>query len=186
MLKRNFSSIEIGIQRLADEIFEATRANSHVWLMGNGGSASTVEHFETDLLYVRTLAQEGAFYPSAMAITTNSSLLTAVSNDVSFSDVFATILKRRCRSGDLVVLFSVSGNSPNLLRAAEIAKLTGAKVFGVLGFDGGLLKLLCDEVILVSHAKGDYGPVEDIHLTICHAVAERLKARLAFANEHVN
>lgn len=108
-------------------------------------------------------------------LTSSVTSITAASNDVSFVSAFNILLSRRGKSGDLVLVVSASGNSENLIEAVEFAKSIQMKTFALLGFDGGNLKLMCDEYVLVESPIGEYGPVEDLHLAFCHAVTEQVK-----------
>lgn len=148
-----------------------------IWLLGNGGSASTVEHFETDLAFLR-IKNTKATLPYVSAITSNSALVTAAANDISYDEVFKTILMRRVKTGDVLICVSASGNSENLIRAVEFAKQVGIFTFSLLGFDGGALKNLSDEVIHIVSPIGEYGIVEDVHLSIFHAVSAEISKKI--------
>jgi len=176
VFKQNQSVVEIGVQELAAAILEMRDLDKHVWIIGNGGSASTAEHFETDLSFVKLEAV--AMLPNVAAITANSALVTAVSNDVSYSKLFETILVRKVRSGDLLICISASGNSYNIINAISIAKSRGVRTFSLLGFDGGEASFESDQSIIVNTNQGEYGIVEDIHLSICHAVSTLIREKL--------
>lgn len=144
--------------------------------MGNGGSASTAEHFETDLSYVRMSHFRKII--QAKAITSNSSLITAIANDIGFENVFSHQLKRNASAGDVCFLISASGNSENLLNVAEFAKENKLIAVGLLGFDGGKLSTRLTEAVIIKTKLGEFGTVEDAHLQICHYIALELKKRL--------
>lgn len=158
------------------EIMNCVNQGSLIWIMGNGGSASTAEHFETDLLFLR----KDRNFPKvrAFSLTTNSSVISAIANDINFESVFSRQLERKAVEGDICIIISASGNSPNLIRAARFAKEKGIKTIGLLGFDGGLLNDLVDYRIIVKTDIGKYGPVEDLHLSICHAIAAKIGGEL--------
>jgi D-sedoheptulose 7-phosphate isomerase len=101
--------------------------------------------------------------------------MTAIGNDLSFDETFSRQLENVTGRGDLVLLISGSGNSPNLLRAAKTARAKGAKVVSLLGFDGGKLKALSDEFLLVP--SDQYGVVEDLHMAIAHVLTFYLKQK---------
>jgi len=146
-------------------------ANQHsIWIVGNGGSASTAEHFETDLSFIR----KGNSFPKTRvsALTANSSLISAIANDIGYENVFSHQLFRRAEPGDLLIIISASGNSENLIKAASATKEIGLHTLGLLGFDGGKLSQILDTSIIVRTGIGKYGPVEDLHLAICHALSE--------------
>jgi D-sedoheptulose 7-phosphate isomerase len=182
LTENNKDCLIVGIELLTNLIIEATAKQSQIWLLGNGGSASTIEHFETDMLFIRKGKSLQQVSPRVFSLTTTSAVMTAIGNDVGFDDIFAVVLDRKCQKGDLVIAFSASGNSKNLIAAVKKAKQVGARTFSVLGFDGGLLKNLCDDSLLVISPIGEYGPVEDIHLSVCHAVSEKLRVRLENGN----
>jgi D-sedoheptulose 7-phosphate isomerase len=146
-----------------------------IWIMGNGGSASTAEHFETDLNFIK---YEEKIRIGAQSLTSNSSLITAIGNDIGFEEVFRHQLMRKSKKNDLVILISASGNSQNLINAAMFAKENDLETIALLGFDGGKLLDLVDHHILIKSEIGMYGPVEDIHLAICHAIASELLDKL--------
>lgn len=162
------------LERLATRIDETVSSGGHVFYIGNGGSASTATHYVNDLVmaYARTNR-----VVRAVSLTDNPSLVTGISNDYSFDEVFAYQLRALSRPGDLVVAISASGNSPNLIRAFEFAHDAGLATAAVVGFDGGKLKDMADVVVHAPTEMGDYGPAEDVHLMINHAVAGLIRAR---------
>ena len=148
--------------------------------MGNGGSASTAEHFETDLSYIKK--ESGFAKIKAFAITSNSSLITAIANDIGFDKVFSHQLNRKAAKGDICFIISASGNSENLICAINAAKALGLETLAILGFDGGKIMDLADHAILIRSEIGQYGPVEDLHLAICHALAAKILKLLELKN----
>ena len=162
--------------QILDLMVHKIRNNSNIWIIGNGGSASTAEHFETDLSYIR----ETKSLPSvkAFALTSNSAVITAISNDIGYEWIFTHQLKRKANENDLVFIISASGNSENLLNAVEFAKLKKLQTIGLLGFDGGKLIKMVDFSYLVHSKIGLYGQVEDVHLAVCHFLAEQIKDKL--------
>jgi D-sedoheptulose 7-phosphate isomerase len=176
VIQQNANAIAVGIKILSNEIFEAIKRGNNVWIIGNGGSASTAEHFETDLAFVRH--NNLSIYPTVTALTANSSLVTATSNDISYEDLFGVIVARRGKSDDILLTISASGNSPNILNALLRGKSQRLRTFSLLGFDGGQASKISDKSIVVLTQSGEYGIVEDIHLSICHAVSMELLKRL--------
>ena len=176
VLKSNRDSITHGIDVLSGRILEVSGRRSNVWIIGNGGSASTAEHLETDLSFIRYNIDSKA--PIVNSLTANSALLTAISNDIDYASVFSTILKKKSSQGDLLISISASGNSENILQAIVFARKHGLTTFSLLGFDGGQAKDLSDDSIVVMTEKGEYGIVEDLHLMICHAVSETILKRV--------
>lgn len=176
VLESNKNEIARGIKTLTELIIETSRRNKNTWLIGNGGSASTVEHFETDLTFIR---QENLVqYPVVSSLTANSALITAASNDLAFENVFKVLLQRKGKPGDLLLLFSASGNSRNILTAIEGARQIGIQTFSILGFNGGQAESSSDQSLVVKTHLGEFGIVEDIHLSICHAVSSELHTSL--------
>lgn len=161
------------IARVAKIIEAAQASGRFVWVCGNGGSASTAAHVGCDL--GKTAARGGAKALKAISLSDNTAFLTAIGNDLSFDETFSRQLENVVAKNDVVVLISGSGNSLNLLRAAEVSRARGAKVVGFLGFDGGKLKALCDEQILI--ASDQYGVIEDMHMSLAHILTFYLKQK---------
>jgi D-sedoheptulose 7-phosphate isomerase len=166
----DFNSAVVGI-------LECIVNQNSIWIMGNGGSASTAEHFETDLSFIRKGYSFAKIKVSAL--TANSSLVSAIANDIGYENIFSHQLFRRAEPGDLCILISASGNSENLIKAADAANHIGLHTLGLLGFDGGKLSKMLDTSIIVRSEIGKYGPVEDMHLAICHALSEIVGLKLA-------
>ena len=114
----------------------------------------------------------------AFSLTDNVALMTAIANDNGYHNLFVNQLRIYYRSGDLLIAISASGNSPNIIAAAEWVKQRSGKVLGLLGFDGGRLKDMCDVAIHVETPKGEFGPVEDIHLIMDHLIANWLQYKM--------
>ena len=163
---------KLDLAPIVSRILEHINQNTSIWIIGNGGSASTAEHFETDLHFIRS--KSITKFPKVAALTSNSSLISAISNDIGYENVFSIQLMRKAQKGDLCILISASGNSENLINAVQAAKTLGVYTIGILGFDGGRLSNLVDLPLLVKTKKGMYGPVEDIHLSICHEISARI------------
>ena len=161
------------VGRVADILMRARSARSTVFLAGNGGSAATASHWAVDL--VHGTSSSGSLGLRAVSLTDNVPTLTALANDRSYEDVFAAQLEQMMQPGDVLVVISASGNSPNVVRAVEYAKTHGATTAGLLGFDGGRLKDLCDVSVVVTTPHGQYGPVEDMHIVITHILTMWMK-----------
>lgn len=155
---------------------QAREEGRRIFFLGNGGSASTASHFAIDI-GVGTRSGSRPF--RALSITDNNAVLTGLANDEGYDRVFARQLEIHMEAGDVVVAISASGNSPNVLRAVELAKERGNHTIGLVGFDGGELARMCDTVVLVPTDKGEYGPVEDAHLVIDHIVTAYLTHLIA-------
>jgi D-sedoheptulose 7-phosphate isomerase len=160
---------------VTEQVLDAYMRGGTVYIFGNGGSASTAEHFVCDL--AKGSRDAGDRPLSVVAPSANSSLMTALANDISFADVFAEQLDGVITDIDLAIAISASGNSPNVLRAVEVARQAGAFSVGLIGFKGGLLEGRVDLPVVVD--SDDYGVVENVHLSIEHAVTAAFKAAVA-------
>jgi D-sedoheptulose 7-phosphate isomerase len=167
------------IERIG-RIFESARqAQRTIFLIGNGGSASTASHFANDLGF-GTRKGGGQAYRT-LSLTDNLAFITAAGNDVGYDFVFVEQLKTFLKEGDVVVAISASGNSPNVVKAVEYANDHGAITVGLTGFNGGRLREIVDDAIHIATPNGDYGPVEDLHLILDHLLSSylmRLTARV--------
>jgi D-sedoheptulose 7-phosphate isomerase len=163
------------LERVAAVIEEAQSQGRFVWVCGNGGSAASAAHVGCD--FGKTAAKPGAKPLKAVSLSDNTAFMTAIGNDLSFDETFSRQLENVAAAGDVVLLISGSGNSENLLRAARLARARKAKVVGLLGFDGGKLKALCDEHLLIP--SDQYGVIEDMHMAVAHILTFYLKQRKA-------
>ena len=157
------------------ELEIAHRNQNTIFIAGNGGSAATATHMANDI-GMDILKKSGIEQPfRAFSLTDNVALMTAIANDNGYHNLFVNQLKIYYRSGDLLIAISASGNSPNIIAAAEWVKQRAGKVLGLVGFDGGKLKDICDVAIHVETPEGEFGPVEDIHLIMDHLIANWLQ-----------
>ncbi len=156
------------VAKLIELVEAAGNDDKSVLLCANGGSAAVSAHYVNDLSANSVVDGQPGF--RVISLTDNGSSLTALGNDASFDDVFVIQLKANMRPGDLVIFMSVSGNSPNLVRAIEYANANGAKTVACTGMDGGALKKLAQLSIHTPSTKDEYGPIEDIFSVIMHAV----------------
>lgn len=157
-----------------DALNKARLQGAKIFFVGNGGSASTASHFANDLAIGTRLTAKPF---KAISLTDNTAIITAIGNDYGFQFVFSKQLEVLSDSGDILVLISASGNSPNLIEAVKVAKKKGIFVFALTSFDGGKLKELADSNIHVPANGGEYGPAEDGHLIINHLLASYLLRR---------
>jgi len=163
------------LSRVAAVLEEAQKNGRFIWVCGNGGSASSSSHVGCD--FGKTAAKAGAKALKAISLSDNAAFITAVSNDISFDEIFSRQLENVLAPGDVVVFLTGSGNSQNLIKAAELSRSRGAKVVGLLGFDGGKIKSMCDESILI--ASDQYGVIEDLHMAVAHILTFYLKQKKA-------
>lgn len=155
------------VQQAADWLKEVRDRDGQIFVCGNGGSASTASHFATDLVKGASWNRKKRF--RIQALTDSLSTITAYANDVGYDVIFAETLKNFARSGDLVICISGSGNSPNVLRAAETAQALGCRLVTLTGRDGGRLAGMGHLNILA--ADPHMGRIEDVHLIVCHMLA---------------
>jgi D-sedoheptulose 7-phosphate isomerase len=161
------------VEKLAREVERCEREGRTIWTMGNGGSAATASHLAVDL--GKTAHVKGRARIRCVCLNDNAAYMTAIANDLSYDKVFSEQLASLVQKDDLVILITGSGNSPNLLEAARVAKGEGAVVAALLGFDGGKLKAAADLNVLVN--SGQYGVIEDFHMSVGHMVTFWLKQR---------
>lgn len=162
------------ISKFINEIEEARDKNQTVFIAGNGGSAATASHMANDI-GLDVLKKKNPHKPfRIISLTDNMPIITAIGNDNGYENIFLLQLKMYYKPGDKLIVISASGNSPNLVIAAKWVKEQGGVVLGMLGFDGGVLKALCDIVIHCDTPKGEYGPVEDIHMIMDHLIVSYL------------
>lgn len=162
------------LDRIAEMVTNCLRASSRVFTMGNGGSAADAQHIAAELLgrfKLDRLAQP------ALALTTDSSTLTAIANDLGFEQIFARQLEGLLQTGDLVWLLSTSGDSPNLLAAADLARQMGIETIAFTGETGGKLGRRCTATFRAPHTSSDR--IQETHLLAYHYVCERVEAALA-------
>lgn len=156
------------------EILERARVEErHIFVFGNGGSASTASHLCADL----SKNTRRAYLPHfrVTCLNDNMALLSAYGNDEGYDSVFVEPLKALGRAGDIAIAISASGNSPNVLRAVEAANALGLCTVGFAGFEGGKLKDLVQHPVIVPSAS--YEHIEDAHLLFCHALVATLKQK---------
>lgn len=167
-----------GLNQLEKEFEQAHRNGNTIFVAGNGGSATTASTMANDLGsdVIKKASPEKPI--RVFALTDNTSVMTAIANDVGYENLFVNQLSIHYRQGDKLIVISASGNSPNVVRAAEWVKTQGGTVIGFLGFDGGKLKGLCDLSIIVNTLPGEYGPVEDAHLALNHVLAHWFQKKL--------
>lgn len=158
------------LKGLVERLVSAYDEGRQVFLLGNGGSASTCSHMVNDFQKCIYLAGKKTF--KCMSLTDNVALLTAWANDTAYEHVFAEQLRPWVEPGDTVICVSGSGNSPNVLNAANLARESGAYVVGLAGYAGGKLAPLCDESIVVP--SDNMQRIEDCHMVILHLLFWRM------------
>jgi D-sedoheptulose 7-phosphate isomerase len=154
------------VQRIIDRFRAALAEDRQIFVFGNGGSAANASHFITDL--GKGASDKVGKRFRCLSINDNVSWITALGNDYAYEDVFVRQLENYARAGDLVMVMSVSGNSPNVVKAVEWAKRNGVYTVALVGGKRGRLAEIADlPVVIDSH---HYGRAEDAHMAICHMV----------------
>lgn len=162
------------VSRVIEVLFAAYKEGRRIFIIGNGGSASTASHLACDL--AKGCAAKGKPRVQAFSLTDNVALITAIANDIAYAKVFTEQLAVLLERGDVVFAITASGTSPNILDAVVYAKERGATVVGLIGFKGGSLKALVDMDITVD--SDNYGHVEDVHCALAHVIAQRLRWKI--------
>jgi len=168
------------VERAAEVLFRAYETDRTLFVFGNGGSAALASHMASDLgkaTHVPGPASlQGVKRLKVLALTDNVPLLTAWANDSSYENAFAGQIENFIQAGDVALAISGSGNSPNVLRALELARRAGATTIGLAGCGGGRMKALLDcPIVVPSH---NMQQVEDAHLVLAHMIFLDLKARI--------
>ncbi len=178
-LKKVLDGIETASINALESELEAARADGQtIFVVGNGGSAATATTMANDIGF-DIIKKTGVKKPfKVFSLTDNSSVMTAIANDVGYENLFINQLRIHYQPGDRLLVISAGGNSPNVVNAAEWVRSRGGRVIGFLGFDGGKLRNMCDVVIHVPTVKGEYGPVEDAHLIMNHILAHWFQCKL--------
>jgi D-sedoheptulose 7-phosphate isomerase len=165
------------ICRAVERLRTARDRGHHVYIAGNGGSAATAGHLANDL--GKATKKSGRTPFRVLSLTESVSWVTAIANDEGYDRVFAHQLENFGRRGDVLILISASGNSPNLIEAVELARSRGVVTTALVGFDGGALRELVDECLWLPTEQGQYGLVESGHTVLCDILTTCLMQDLA-------
>jgi D-sedoheptulose 7-phosphate isomerase len=161
------------LDRAYEMVRETVQREGTLFFCGNGGSAADAQHMATE--YVVRYMRNRRAYP-AIALTTDTSLLTAAGNDFGFEQVFARQVEALARKGDLLIIHSTSGNSPNVLRAAEAARAKQVAVLAFSARDGGALRALADHNVIIPTTRTDRA--QELHLCIEHVICDLVEQAL--------
>jgi D-sedoheptulose 7-phosphate isomerase len=162
------------LERIADRIIACFEARSRLYVLGNGGSAADAQHIAAELV---GRFKEDRRALSAVALTTDTSILTAVSNDIGFEHVFERQVEALVNAGDIVWALSVSGRSPNVLRALQQARSKGAFRIGFTGRAGVEMLTLCDLGLQIDHSESDR--VQEAHQLAYHLICAHIERHYA-------
>jgi D-sedoheptulose 7-phosphate isomerase len=155
------------VAELISKLGKALRDGQRIFVFGNGGSAANASHFATDLGKGASDKIKGRF--QVLSLTDNVSWMTALANDYSYEDVFYGQLKNYGRPGDVALALSVSGNSPNCVKALTWARENGLRTAALVGARRGRMAEIAEQVIVINDTH--YGRVEDAQMSICHLLS---------------
>lgn len=172
--KREFFSAHSGlVVRAAETMIQSLRSGGKILVFGNGGSAADAQHIAGEL--VNRFHFDRPALP-AVALTTDTSVLTSIGNDSSFDFVFSRQIEALGRAGDIALAISTSGNSPNVIEAVKSAKRLGMITIALLGHDGGRLASLADLPVIVEHRSTPR--IQEVHMTVAHIVCELIESEM--------
>ena len=154
------------INDICNQLLNARNKRKNIFVFGNGGSGSTASHFVSDLLKTAIIKKEKRF--KAISLTDNVPVILAWSNDVSYDDVFIEQLKNHFSKGDILIGFSGSGNSKNIIKSLKFGKENNAYCIGFTGKSGGKMNKFCD--ICLKVPSQDMLTIESQHVMICHCI----------------
>ena len=165
--------LENEVEQTCRVIAAAVKAGGKIMLCGNGGSASDSQHIAAEFIGRFTVDREPI---SALALTTDTSILTCVGNDYAFDQIFARQIKGLGRQGDILIAISTSGNSGNVIKAVNQAKEQGIKTIGLLGRNGGELAKCCDMSLVIPHQQT--ARIQEMHILIGHIICHSVETHL--------
>jgi len=169
---RAASSIErAALDKAAAVLLEAYTRGAAVYACGNGGSAAIANHLQCD--HLKAIRTTTDLAPRVVSLSCNIELLTAIANDMAYEDVFTYQLQSQARPGDVLIVISSSGRSPNIVRVLRWARDHSLRTIALTGFDGGDARAGAEVSIHVDAA--NYGIVEDLHQAIMHALAQYIR-----------
>ncbi len=161
------------LSQVVKVIVEAFKAGNKLLLFGNGGSAADAQHLAAE--FINRYLIERPPLP-ALALTTDTSVLTSISNDYSFPEVFVKQIKALGKAGDVAIGISTSGTSPNVIKGLKTAKEMGLKTIALVGGDGGELAKIADWALIVESASTPR--IQEVHITIGHIICEMVDLML--------
>lgn len=167
---KNDQALTGALDRICERVRAALAAGNKVLTMGNGGSATDAQHLAEELI--------GRYRTNrvplpALSLSADASALTCIGNDFGYDAVFSRQVEALAQPGDVVVGFTTSGNSPNILNAFEAARKNGALTIGMLGKDGGKAKAVCDEAFVVPH--NNTARIQELHTLALHLICETIE-----------
>jgi D-sedoheptulose 7-phosphate isomerase len=169
--ERFFEERADDVVRAAELMIAALRSGRKILLFGNGGSAADAQHLAAELVNRYRRARPAL---AALALTTDTSILTAIANDASFEEVFSRQIEALGEPGDVAIAISTSGRSPNVVRAVETARRLGLRTIGLLGRDGGLVAPLVDVPLIVPAEETPR--IQEVHITLGHILCDLIES----------
>ena len=154
------------IEKTSEKLLKTIKNNKQIFVCGNGGSAAIANHYVPD--YLKLIRQNTKLKPSVKSLSSDLELITAISNDMDYSKIFSYQAESLCKKGDLLIIISSSGNSPNVINLANWAKKKKIYSISFTGFNGGKLKKITNLNIHIN--VNNYGLVEDSHHILMHAI----------------
>lgn len=173
LLSKGLDGLEADSQwpKICGLLVDARAKGSGIFLAGNGGSAANANHLATDLIYGANAQGKGTF--RVHSLSANASVMTCLGNDTGYENIFAKQLEALAQSGDLLLIFSGSGNSPNIVRVLESARRLKITSIAFLGYDGGKAKSLSDHAL--HFPIHDMQVAEDLHMIAGHLLLKALQ-----------
>ena len=163
----NFTELD----KIINLLKKCFKNNNTVYTCGNGGSASLADHFTCD--FIKQSNNKTNLKIKSISLTANFSLISAIANDINYDKIFSFQIEKLCKKNDILFLFSVSGNSKNLLEAVKTANKIGVKTVSFTGFNGGKLSKISD--LNLNFPMANYGIVEDCHTSLMHYLSQYLR-----------
>ena len=154
------------IEKVSEKLFNTIKNNKQIFVCGNGGSAAIANHYVPD--YLKLIRQNTKLKPLVKSLSSDLELITAISNDMDYSKIFSYQAESLCKKGDVLIIISSSGNSPNVVNLANWAKKNKIYSISFTGFSGGKLKKITNLNVHVNIK--NYGLVEDSHHILMHAI----------------
>lgn len=173
-LFNSFEQIDINALEIASrKILQTIKKNNTIYVCGNGGSAAIANHYVCD--YLKFLRQKTKLKPKIISLSNNIEIISAISNDISYDEIFKYQAESLFKKDDLLLIISSSGNSKNIIKVLKFAKKKGVCTIGFSGFEGGYLKKNSDISIHIPFK--NYGIVEDAHHILMHLIMQSLTSR---------
>ena len=159
------------LDKIINLLKKSFKNNNILYTCGNGGSSSLADHFTCD--FIKQTNNQTNLKVKSISLASNFSLISAIANDVNYDKIFSFQIEKLCKKNDVLFLFSVSGNSPNLIEAIKTAKKIGVKTVSFTGFNGGKLSKISD--FNLNFPIANFGIAEDCHISIMHYLSQYLR-----------